>query len=95
MKAHTIAGRALGITQEMVDSIPRAAGSPLFSEEEQAALAMAIELTKKAELSNETFDRVAKHFSDPQLLELVVNIGAANLTNRVTDAFWADIEEQE
>jgi alkylhydroperoxidase family enzyme len=90
-----VAGRALGITREMVDAIPNADASSLFTEQERAAIALALELTARAELSNETFARAARHFSERQLVELVVNVGVANLNNRVTDAFWADIEESE
>ena len=79
----------------MVDAILDADRSPLFREEEKAAIAAAIELTAKAELSNATFERVAQHFDERQLVELVVNVGVANLNNRITDAFWADIEERE
>jgi len=66
-----------------------------FTDAEKAVVAATIELTKKAELSNEAFDRVARHLDERQLVELVVNVGIANLNNRVTDAFWADIEERE
>lgn len=79
----------------MCDQITDAERGSLFTEPEKAAIALALELTKKAELSNETFDRAAKHFDERQLLELVINVGVANLNNRVTDAFWADIEERE
>ena len=79
----------------MCDSIPNADTSRLFTEQEKAAIAMAIELPKKVELSNEAFDRAAKHFDERQLVELVVNVGVANLNNRLSDAFWADIEERE
>lgn len=79
----------------MVDSILAADASPLFTAQEKAAIALSIELTRKAELSNETFDRAAAHFSERQMLELVVNVGIASLNNRVTDAFWADVEEEE
>jgi alkylhydroperoxidase family enzyme len=79
----------------MVDTITQAEASRLFTDQEKAAIAVALELTKRAELSNETFDRAARHFDERQLLELVVNVGVANLNNRVTDAFWADVEERE
>ena len=79
----------------MVDAILDADRSALFTEVEKAAIAAAIELTAKAELSNATFERVAQHFDERQLVELVVNVGVANLNNRITDAFWADIEERE
>jgi len=88
-----VAGRALGITQQMVDAIGNADASPLFTDAEKAAIAVSIELTKTAKLSHETFARVAKHFNERQLVEIVVNVGVANLNNRVTEAFWAEIEE--
>ena len=79
----------------MVDRIFEADRSPLFTDEERVAVAMAIELTRRAELSNETYERVSGHFDERQLVELAVNVGVANMNNRLTDAFWADIEEKE
>lgn len=79
----------------MVEAITNADPSPLFTEQEKAVVAAAIELTKRVELSNEGFDRLARHLDELQLVELVVAIGVANLNNRVTDAFWADVEERE
>ena len=79
----------------MVDSIEDAQTSHLFTDAEKAAIALSLELTKRAELSNEAFDRAARHFDERQLVELVINVGIANMNNRFTDAFWADIEEQE
>jgi alkylhydroperoxidase family enzyme len=79
----------------MVEAILDADRSSLFTPEEKAAIAVARELTEKAELSNAAFDRAARYFDERQLVELVVTVGVANLNNRVTDAFWADIEEAE
>jgi alkylhydroperoxidase family enzyme len=79
----------------MVDQIPEAQSSSLFTPQEKAVVASAIELTRKAELSNETFESLIRHFNERQLVELVVAIGVANMNNRITDAFWADIEEAE
>jgi len=80
----------------MVDAIPdHFEHSDAFTEAEKAVVAGSIELSKKAELSNDAFDRLAKHFDERQLVELVMNIGVANMNNRMTDAFWADIEEAE
>ncbi|OGN78319.1 MAG: hypothetical protein A3H36_06990 [Chloroflexi bacterium RIFCSPLOWO2_02_FULL_71_16] len=80
----------------MVDAIPEHfEQSPAFTDEEKAVVAASLELTRRAELSNEAFDRLARHLDERQLVELVVNIGVANLNNRFTDAFWADIEEKE
>ena len=91
-RSHTAAGRELGITGEMVATIPRADTSDLFSEAEKAAIALAIELTKTATLSRATFERAAAHFDERQLVELVVNVGVANVNNRVSESFWAEHE---
>ena len=74
----------------MIAAIPDADASPLFDDAEKAAIALSLELTKTAKLSSETFARAAARFSERQLVELVVNVGVANLNNRLSDAFWAD-----
>jgi alkylhydroperoxidase family enzyme len=80
----------------MADAIPdHFEHSELFTEQEKAVVAASIELSEKAELSNAAFDRIARHLDERQLVELVVNIGVANLNNRFTDALWADAEEKE
>ncbi|MGH2379437.1 MAG: hypothetical protein ACRDGT_13330 [Candidatus Limnocylindria bacterium] len=80
----------------MVAAIPdHFESSQLFTDEEKAVVAASVELSKKAELSNEGFDRIARHLDERQIVELVVNIGVANLNNRFTDSLWADIEEKE
>ena len=90
-----MAGRALGITQEMIEAIERADASQLFTDEERAAIAASLELTRTATLSDTTFKRVRPFFDDRALIELVVNTSIANLNNRVTDAFVADLEDEE
>ena len=85
-------GRALGITQEMVDAIPDVDGSPLFTEEEKALVVASAELTGTARIADETFARLRRFFDERQLVELVVNTSIANLNNRVTDGFAADVE---
>ena len=90
-----MSGRALGITGEMVEALPAADSSPLFSDEERAVVAVSMELTRTASLSDATFARLRPFFDDRALLELVVNTSIANLNNRVTDAFVADVEDEE
>ena len=75
----------------MVDAITDPDGSALFTEEEQAAIALSLELTRDAHASEEVFAQVKQHFDERQIVELVVNIGIANLNNRFTEAFWADL----
>jgi len=90
-----VSGRALGVTEEMVDAIGSAETSPLFTDEEKAVIAGATELTKTARLTESTYQRLRRFFDERQLVELVVNTSIANLNNRVTDAFLADVEPDE
>lgn len=92
--SHTAAGRALGISQEMIDGLGSADESPLFTDEERAAIALARELTATAKLSTPMFERAAAHFDARQLVELVLNVGVANLNNRFTEAFSAQPEQR-
>jgi alkylhydroperoxidase family enzyme len=76
----------------MVDAIATADASSLFTVEEKAVVAASTELTKIARLSDAMFERLKRHFDERQILELVINTSIANLNNRVTDAFQADVE---
>jgi alkylhydroperoxidase family enzyme len=76
----------------MVDAILTADGSALFTDREKAAIAASIELTQNATLSDATFARIRPFFDDRELVELVINSSIANLNNRITDAFDADLE---
>lgn len=76
----------------MVDAIPTAEASPLFTDEEKTAIAVSTELTRTAKLSQGTFDRARRAFDERALVELLVNTSVANLNNRVTDSFTAEVE---
>jgi alkylhydroperoxidase family enzyme len=79
----------------MVDAIPNVDDSALFTDEEKAVVAGSTELTKTAKLSEATFSRLRQFFDERGLVELVINTSIANLNNRVTDSFTADIEPDE
>jgi alkylhydroperoxidase family enzyme len=79
----------------MVDAIPNAEASALFTDEEKAAIAASTELTKTAKLSQGTFDRLRRFFDERALVELVVNTSIANLNNRITDSFNAEVEPEQ
>jgi alkylhydroperoxidase family enzyme len=79
----------------MVDAIATAETSALFTDEEKALIAASTELTKTAKLSRGTFDRLRGFFDERALVELVVNTSIANLNNRITDSFTADVETDE
>ena len=76
----------------MIDAIPSADASPLFTDEEKATIAASLEITRTATLSDATFERVRPFFDDRALVELIVNTSIANLNNRLTDTCVADLE---
>lgn len=75
----------------MVDALTRADESPLFTDAEKAAIALSIELTRDSHLEPAAFERAKEHFDERQMVDLVINVGVANLNNRFTEAFWADL----
>lgn len=78
----------------MVETITDPEASPLFTEAEKAAIALALELTRDSHAEPTTFARAREHFEERELVELVVNVGIANLNNRFTEAFWADLPSE-
>ena len=78
----------------MVDAIPAFEASSLFTDEEKAVLAGSTELTKTARLSEAMFQRLRRFFDERQLVEFVINTSIANLNNRVTDSFKAEVEPE-
>ena len=78
----------------MVAAIPDADASALFTDEERAVIAASTELTRTAKLSQMTFERSRRFFDERALVELVVNASIANLNNRITDSFSAEVEPE-
>ena len=79
----------------MVDAVGSAEASSLFTDEEKAVIAGSTELTRTARVSDSMYERLRRFFDERQMVELVVNTSIANLNNRVTDAFQADVEPDE
>ncbi|WII72139.1 carboxymuconolactone decarboxylase family protein [Bdellovibrio sp. 22V] len=63
--------------------------SPLFTEQERAALEWTEAVTKLTDrgISDEIFESVSKHFSQKELSELTFAIGIINTWNRLNVAF--------
>jgi 4-carboxymuconolactone decarboxylase len=63
-----------------------------FDERERAALAFADEMTRGGEVSDSAFAELRRHFSERQVVELAVLVGAYNMHNRVFAALKIDLE---
>ena len=75
----------------MIHALP--AEGRLFDERENAVIAFSRELTERTQVSDGTFDRARAFLDERQLVDLVVNVGLANLNNRFTHAFWTEVTE--
>jgi uncharacterized peroxidase-related enzyme len=64
-----------------------------LSEKEQTALAYTDKLTRAPrEVTDADFEKLKKHFSDPEIVDLHMLVGLANLTNRFTDPLGLKLE---
>ena len=63
-----------------------------FNNEELALIAYVDQLTLKADVEDDTFANVKAHFSDRQMVELSVLIGAYNMHTRVMSSLRIDAE---
>jgi AhpD family alkylhydroperoxidase len=70
-----------GLGLEKFQALPEWRASPLFDERERAALAYVEEATRERRVSDETFERVRKHYAERQLVELTILCAIENYFN--------------
>src|SRR5215469_15483390 len=76
-------GRGIGISEEKLrhmDDDPWPDG--VYSEAEAAIVQYAQRSTKMPSIDNATYQALAKHFSVQQIIEICLNVGLAQMTNR-------------
>jgi 4-carboxymuconolactone decarboxylase len=83
---------AAGITPQQIAALASSAHSSLFPPAHRALLAYTDAMTTDIEVSDEVFDRLKPHYSDAQIVELTVLIGAYNMHTRVGRALRIDPE---
>lgn len=80
---HEKKAASAGATNEQIESIAQWRDSDAFDDDEKAVLAYAEELTKTADVSDETVGRVKSFLGDTELVTLASTVALANFTNRV------------
>jgi AhpD family alkylhydroperoxidase len=88
-EAHQHAPIALkeGLTQAQLDALPDWAGSPHYSDEQRAVLAMCDAMTKQVQVPRATLEAVRAFLDDRELVELVATVAAYNMVSRFLEAF--------
>lgn len=70
-----------GMNQAKFDALEDFATSPLFTEAERAALDYVTELTRDKQVKPETFERLARHFSERAICEIVWLVASEHMYN--------------
>jgi 4-carboxymuconolactone decarboxylase len=86
---------AEGLTQEECDALAEWRASRLFSKRERAALGFTDASTREVEVADLVFDALRPHFSERQIVELAVLVGAYNMHTRMCQALAIDPQKSE
>jgi AhpD family alkylhydroperoxidase len=90
---HVILGRDAGITAAEIDQLavgPRAGGwQPL----DRALISAVDELVADAKVTDDTWDTLAGHFDDRQLMDLVFTVGAYDLLAMAFRSFGVELDD--
>jgi len=89
---HVTSSKRVGLTPD--DWVALKAGNySRYGEKERAALVYIERLTRAPhEITESDFDELKKHFSDPEIVDIHMLAGLANLTNRFTDPLGLELE---
>ncbi|MGN6734192.1 MAG: carboxymuconolactone decarboxylase family protein [Candidatus Binatia bacterium] len=81
-----------GLTPEQVAALSDWRGSQLFNAQQRALLAYTDAMTENIEVTDDVFDNARQHFSERQIVELTLLIGAYNMLTRFLKALKVDPE---
>jgi len=85
---HTKDARALGETEQRLYAVSAWWDTPFFTESERAALEWTEAVTLITNrISDEAYERVRKHFSEKELINLTLAVTQINVWNRLNVAF--------
>jgi len=81
-----------GLTPEQVAALSDWKSSNLFNAQQRALLAYTDAMTRNIDVPDDAFDNARKHFSERQMVELTMLIGAYNMLTRFLKALKVDPE---
>ena len=81
-----------GITPQQIAALGGSENSSLFQPAHRALLAYADAMTVAIDVPDDVFNKLKQHYSDAQIVELTVLIGAYNMHTRVGRALRIDPE---
>ncbi len=89
---HVAASKRVGLTADDWAAL-KAGDYTRFSDKEKTALAYAEKLTRSSrDVNDADFAELKNHFSEPEIVDIHMLTGLANMTNRVTDPLGLELE---
>jgi uncharacterized peroxidase-related enzyme len=89
---HVASSKRVGLTSEDWADL-KAGNHSRYSDKEQAALTYVEKLTRTPhDITDADFAPLTRHFSEPEIVDLHMLTGLANLTNRFTDPLGLELE---
>ena len=80
------------VAREQLEALPDYATSPLFSELERLVIRYAEEMTRTIQVDPVLVESLKQHLPSEALVQLTLNIAAANFTTRVNEALGTELE---
>src|SRR5580704_9033563 len=92
LQHHLASSKRVGLTSDDWTALKQGNYSR-YSEKEKAALTYVEKLTRSPhEINDSDFNELKKHFADPEIVDVHMLTGLANLTNRFTDPVGLELE---
>ncbi|HEY3973997.1 MAG TPA: carboxymuconolactone decarboxylase family protein [Candidatus Sulfotelmatobacter sp.] len=91
LQHHVASSKRVGLTAEDWSAL-KAGDYSRYSEKEHAALIYVDKLTRTPQMTDADFAPLLKHFSEPEIVDIHLLTGLANLTNRFTDPLGLEVE---
>jgi uncharacterized peroxidase-related enzyme len=88
---HVASSKRVGLTAEDWSAL-KAGDYSRYTQKERAALVYVEKLTRTPRMSDADFALLRPHFSEPEIVDIHLLTGLANLTNRFTDPLGLEVE---
>ena len=88
MDINAAGGSDAGVPDEKIAALPDYRTNPLFDDAERAALELADAVTQlPADVPDELYERLRRHYDEPQLIELAATAALENFRARFNRVF--------
>jgi uncharacterized peroxidase-related enzyme len=91
LQHHVASSKRVGLTAEDWSAL-KTGDYSRYTEKERAALVYIEKLTRTPQMTDADFAPLKENFSDPEIVDLHLLAGLANLTNRFTDPLGLEVE---